>query len=216
LTQAQLEQVLGSYGDSDEYTHVRDWAMLVLYAASGLRFVEVLYLELDQVHRYGQRIRTIGKSNRERVVRVGDRALKAVRAYRRVLRAQDGVAAPFTTDAGGKLTYPDGQSIFLRLKKASGLPWMHPHRFHHTWAQTALRKGAERSIVQDTMGWPSDCMVRRLRRLGAARDGCGGDAWLCANLMPGKKVDAHPFRRFELWQRSSLRRTTTFRGRNLM
>ena len=161
LTQAQLEQVLGCYADSDEYTHVRDRAMLAVYAASGLRFVEVLNLELDQLDRYGGWIKTIGKGNRERIVRIGDRALKAVRAYRRVRRAQDGVTALFTTDAGARLTYSGGQSIFRRLKKVSGLPWMHAHRFRHTWAQTALRKGAERGIVQDAMGWSSDRMARR-------------------------------------------------------
>lgn len=33
--------------------------------------------------------------------------------------------------------------------------------FCQTWAQTALRKGAERAIVQDAMGWSSDRMARR-------------------------------------------------------
>jgi integrase/recombinase XerD len=144
LTTTQLEQVLGCYADSDEYTHVRDRAMLAVYAASGLRFAEVLTLELEQLDPYGGWIRTIGKGNRERIVRIGDRALNVVRAYRRVRRAQDGVTALFTTDAGGSLTYSGGQSIFRRLKKACGLPWMHSHRFRHTWAQTALKKGAER------------------------------------------------------------------------
>jgi hypothetical protein len=107
LTTAQLEQVLGCNDDSDDYTHIRDRAMLAVYAASGLRFVEVLNLEVEQLDRSG------------------------------------------------------GQSIFRRLEKACGLPWMHSHRFRQTRAPTALRKGAERAIVQDAMGWSSDRMARR-------------------------------------------------------
>jgi len=45
---------------------------------------------------------------------------------------------------------------------------MHSHHFRQTWAQTALRKAAERAIVQDAMGWSSDRMARRYE------DGCGG------------------------------------------
>jgi len=161
LSLAQLEQVLTCYDDSDDYIDIRDRAMVAIYAASGLRFQEVLNLDIERVDRYSGWIKTIGKGDKERLVRVGDRALKTLRAYVRVRRAKDGVTALFTTDRGGKLTYQGGQSIFRRLKKACGLPWIHSHRFRHTWAQGALRKGAERSVVQDAMGWTSDRMARR-------------------------------------------------------
>jgi integrase len=43
----------------------------------------------------------------------------------------------------------------------SGVEIAHAHRFRHTWTQTALKKKAERALVQDAMGWSSDAMVRR-------------------------------------------------------
>jgi integrase len=46
------------------------------------------------------------------------------------------------------------------LKRRSGAKIAHAHRFRHTWTQTALKKKAERAIVQDTMGWSSDAIVR--------------------------------------------------------
>jgi len=65
----------------------------------------------------------------------------------------------FVTGRGGRISYDGGQSIFRRLKKRSGVSIAHAHRFRHTWAQTALRKGAERALVQDALGHESDAMT---------------------------------------------------------
>jgi integrase len=161
LTDSQLEHVVTCYDDSDRYTDVRDRAMVLMYAASGLRFSAVLRPRLEEVDRYSGWIKTVDKGGRERVVRVGDRALKALRRYLHHRRAQEGVHEVFTTEEGTPFTYQGGQSVFRRLKNASELPWMHCHRFRHTWAQGALRKQADRTLVQDAMGWTSDRMARR-------------------------------------------------------
>jgi integrase len=147
--------------NSDKYTDVRDRAMLAFYAASGLRFSEVLHLTIDAVDRYTGWVKTVGKGDRERIVKLGERPLKKLRAYLRVRRARDGVQALLTTDDGRPITYWGGQSIFRRLKGKTGIEGLHAHRFRHTWTQTALEKGAERAVVQDAMGWTSDQMVRR-------------------------------------------------------
>jgi site-specific recombinase XerD len=160
-TEGQLQQVLTCCDQSDSYCDARDRAMMLIYAASGLRFSEVLRLTLDQVDRYGGWIKTVGKGGKERVVRVGDRAIKALRLYLRVRRAREGVEEIFTTEEGAAFTYQGGQSGFRRLKKTSGLPWAHSHRFRHTWAQCAIRKGAELAVVRDAMGRSSDRMAKR-------------------------------------------------------
>ena len=38
---------------------------------------------------------------------------------------------------------------------------LHCRRFRHTWAQTALARGAEPAVVEEAMGWTSDAIVRR-------------------------------------------------------
>ena len=49
-------------------------------------------------------------------------------------------------DTAGKGMEPDWLRLMLRrLGKAAGVPNLHPHRFRHTYAVTALRSGmAER------------------------------------------------------------------------
>jgi integrase/recombinase XerC len=135
--------------------------MVAFYASSGLRFIEVLRLTVDMVDPYSGWVKTTGKGGKERVVRVSNRATKYLRKYLRQREAKEHTDALWTTRLGTPLTYGGGQIVFKRLKKRSGIAIAHAHRFRHTWAQTALRKGAERALVQDAMGWASDAMVRR-------------------------------------------------------
>jgi site-specific recombinase XerD len=160
LTSDQLEIALGCY-DASEYEDLRDRAMVAFYAASGLRFVEVLRLDITTVDPYSGWVKTVGKGNRERVVRVSERPLKYLRAYLRRRIALDECHELWTTRKGTALSYSGGQTMFRRLKRRSGIAIAHAHRFRHTWTQTALKKGAERALVQDAMGWTSDAMVRR-------------------------------------------------------
>jgi site-specific recombinase XerD len=161
LSAEELERVLSSYDDQN-YEDLRDRAMIAIYAASGLRFIEVSRLDVTMVDPYSGWVKTVGKGNRERVVRVAERALK--RAYLRRRTAADGCGALWTIYKGTPLSYGGGQIVFRRLRRRSGITIAHAYRFRHTWAQTALRKGAERALVQDALGWSSDAMVRRYGR----------------------------------------------------
>ena len=160
MTPDQLETVLGCY-DNSVYEDVRDQALIAFYASSGLRFDEVLKLTVSMVDPYSGWVKTRGKGNVERVVKLSDRATKYLRGWLRTRRSKDDTDPLWTTRLGTRLTYFGGQTVFKRLKRRSGIQIAHAHRFRHTWAQTALRKGAERALVQDAMGWKSDAMVRR-------------------------------------------------------
>jgi len=160
LDSDQLEAVLNCYANS-VYEDVRDQAMVAFAASSGLRLNEFMRLTVDMVDPYSGWVKTIGKGGKERVVRLSDRATKYLRAWLRMRVCKDDSEALWTTRYGTKVSYGGGQEIFKRLKRRSGIRIAHAHRFRHTWTQTALKKGAERALVQDAMGWNSDAMVRR-------------------------------------------------------
>ena len=130
--------------------------MMAFYAASGLRFSEVVNLDHDSYDKLSGRAKTIGKGNKEREVYVGERAQAAVKKFLRIRRALPAVTTLFTTDGGMPITYWGGQSIFRRMRGKVNISNLHAHRFRHTWTQNALEKGAERAMVQDQMGWTSD------------------------------------------------------------
>jgi site-specific recombinase XerD len=160
LNEQQLEQVMACYSD-EAYEDVRDKAMVAFYASSGLRFDEVLKLGVTDVDPYSGWVKAIGKGSKERIVRITERARNYLRVYLHRRKEAHECAALWTTDDGKALSYFGGQSVFRRLKKRSGVNIAHAHRFRHTWTQTALKKKAERALVQDAMGWSSDAMVRR-------------------------------------------------------
>jgi site-specific recombinase XerD len=208
LTDSQLEQVVTCYDQSERYTDVRDRAMVLMYAASALRFSAVLRLRLDDVDRYAGWIKTIDKGGRERIVRVGDRVLKALRRYLHVRRAQEGVDEILTTEEGTAFTYQGGQRIFRRLKQASELPWLHCHRFRHTWAQGRCAKRpialwCKTRWAGRATAWRGDTKVGCARRPPPRR---------CQRWRPSshKKVDDLSERRLVTSVRNPSGRATTF------
>jgi site-specific recombinase XerD len=131
LNEEQLEQVIGCYGD-DAYEDVRDKAMVVFYASSGLRFDEVLKLTINDADPYSGWVKTVGKAKKERIVRITERARKYLRSYLHRRKAKRGCEALWTTDEGKPLSYFGGQTVFRCLKKRSGVKIAHAHRFRHT------------------------------------------------------------------------------------
>lgn len=59
----------------------RDYAIVTLYAYSGIRRSECVNLKLDQVDLTAKEIRVIGKGNKQRLVYLNDRIVNALREY---------------------------------------------------------------------------------------------------------------------------------------
>ena len=59
----------------------RDYAIVTLYAYSGIRRSECVNLKLDQVELTAKEIRVIGKGNKQRLVYINDKIACAMREY---------------------------------------------------------------------------------------------------------------------------------------
>ena len=167
ISPEERDRLLSCY-NRGTYEDIRDRALVSLYMATGLRFSEVLQAKLGNLDRVSGELRVMAKGNRERYVRLSQAAMKELRNYLRERPSGSASDNIFLTEDGRPLTFWGGQSIFRRLKKKSGLPWIHAHALRHNFAQYALRKGAERRLVQDMLGHRSDTMTRRY--LGNARE----------------------------------------------
>jgi site-specific recombinase XerD len=160
LTEDEREAILESFtGGSME--SIRNRALLGTYMATGLRFREVIDLELEKTDRISGEITVKVKGGGQRVVRLSPRALKFLKEYLKVRPPNSQSGKLWLTTEGTPLTYWGGQSVFRRLKAKTGLKKLHAHVLRHTFAQVALGKGAERAMVQDMMGHKSDAMSRR-------------------------------------------------------
>jgi site-specific recombinase XerD len=159
LTDEERERVLSCF-DQPTYEDTRNVALVACYMATGLRFREILELTVSSIDRIRGDITVIAKGGKTRPARLSPRALKYVREYLRVRPRSDSDRLWLTAE-GTPLTYNGAQEMFRKLKRRSGIKRLRSHLLRHTFAQTALRKGAHPGLVQEMLGHSTPTMTRR-------------------------------------------------------
>lgn len=139
----------------------RDVAMLETMYSSGLRVSELIGLKLTDVYFDEQYLRVLGKGNKERLVPIGQRALKHLRLYSKEVRVHMNVQQAsrniiFLNARGGKMSR---QSVFLLIKKLALITGVKktisPHTFRHSFATHLVEAGADLRAVQEMLGHES-------------------------------------------------------------
>ncbi|MBI4589226.1 MAG: tyrosine recombinase XerC [Candidatus Rokubacteria bacterium] len=130
---------------------VRDKAILEMLYATGTRVAELCRLDLADLDRSRGAVRVRGKGNRERIIPVGDAALRAVDAYLAIRGDADGPL--FWNLRGGRLTVRSVHRIVRARSRAAGLTRrVSPHTLRHTFATHMLDAGADLRLIQDLLG----------------------------------------------------------------
>jgi integrase/recombinase XerD len=156
LTRAEVERLLSQPSGGDPYA-LRDRALLELMYASGLRASEAIGLELGDVDPDERVLRARGKGSRERMVPIGQVAMKALHAYfergRPQLVKQRDESHIFVNFRGGQLTRQGLYKIVRRHATGAGLAdRMSPHTLRHTFATHLLAGGCDLRSVQEMLG----------------------------------------------------------------
>ncbi len=139
-------------------TGVRDMAMILCLLDTGLRAAEFVSLNVGDVGRDGL-IRVRGKGRKERYVRLGAQARKALLKYlaeRGEVRDGD----PLWAGQRGRLTVNGVYQAIKRLGKACGVWPVGLHRFRQTFAIWALRGGMDVYHLKAIMSWADLQMVQ--------------------------------------------------------
>jgi integrase/recombinase XerC len=134
---------------------LRDVAILETIYSCGLRISELCGLNAEDIDWPEQLVRVRGKGQKERVVPIGEPALKAIETYWKELGDTPTKDAPvFYTDSGKDVIYP--RWIQMQLKKylmAAQLdPTLTPHKLRHSYATHMLDAGADLRSVQELLG----------------------------------------------------------------
>jgi integrase/recombinase XerD len=156
LTRGEIEKLL-SQPRGTEPAALRDRALLELMYACGLRASEAIGLELMDVDLHEGVLRARGKGSKERVVPIGQAALKALRIYlergRPGLVKGGGEAHLFVNFRGNQLTRQGLYKIVRRHALTAGLAdRMSPHTLRHTFATHLLAGGCDLRSVQEMLG----------------------------------------------------------------
>jgi integrase/recombinase XerD len=160
LAEEEVERLLesASHGDSPEAR--RDYTMLELLYATGMRVTELVSLNLGDIDLQTGQIRCFGKGSKERMIPIHPKAVTVLRSY--IEEARLSIAnvksgdAVFLNRRGERLTR---QGFWLILKghaKAAGLDSkITPHTLRHSFATHMLRGGAPLRHVQELLGHAS-------------------------------------------------------------
>jgi integrase/recombinase XerC len=147
-------------GPPDDPRELRDHAVLELLYAAGIRVSELCALDVDDLDRDRRTVRVLGKGGRERVVPVGDPAVRAIgdwlRWGRPALATGRGGPALFLGARGGRLHPTSARRlVHARIAEVGEVPDVSPHGLRHSAATHLLEGGADLRSVQEILGHAS-------------------------------------------------------------
>lgn len=156
LSEAQVEALLQP-PSGDDPLDLRDYAMLELLYACGLRVSELVELSLTQLSLRQGVVRVLGKGNKERLVPLGESANQAVQQYLDIARPILCRGQPdehvFVTRRGGAMTRQAFWYMLRRRAKQVGIDYeISPHMLRHSFATHLLNHGADLRVVQMLLG----------------------------------------------------------------
>ena len=139
----------------------RNRAMLEVLYASGLRVSELVDLRLTNLFLDVGFLKIIGKGNKERIVPIGDEAIKHLNFYLQTERVHIKADSAnenfvFLNRRGKKLTRVMVFLIIKELVEKAGIQKVvSPHTFRHSFATHLLEGGADLRAIQDMLGHES-------------------------------------------------------------
>jgi site-specific recombinase XerD len=134
----------------------RDVAILETIYSCGLRVSELCGLRAEDLDWHEQLVRVRGKGKKERLLPIGEPALKAIREYWDLLEQNPSGLAPVFLSEKKQPTPIAPYVLQVRLKKhlaTAGLdPSLTPHKLRHSYATHLLDAGADLRSVQELLG----------------------------------------------------------------
>ena len=151
LTMEQCSKLLSSVSGVNEK---RDYAILMLFLNCGIRRSELVGLNVTDV--YEDRIRVIGKGNKERFVYFGTPCRKAIDAYmaERNKKVLTDNRALFGSRNGNRISVTAVHRLVDKALKQAGLDstQFSAHKLRHTAATMMLSGGVDVKTVQEVLG----------------------------------------------------------------
>ncbi len=146
---------------TDTLLGLRNRAIFETLYSSGIRVAELAGLNFSDLDFSSGVVRVLGKGNKERIIPIGQEALKAITAYREQLNRQVDSAvlkegALFLNRYNKRLTARSIARILRQLVDAVGLLTpVSPHAIRHSFATHMLDSGADLRVVQELLGHKS-------------------------------------------------------------
>ena len=149
-----VDQLLETAADMNSAEEARDYAMVEVMYAAGLRVSELVGLDLRDVDLDSGTVRTIGKGSKERIIPIYDTAVESVSEY--VTFSRPSQVRPVGRRAA-QSEFPrksDENALFLNRRGGISSK-ITPHMLRHSFATHLLHGGASLRHVQELLGHSS-------------------------------------------------------------
>jgi integrase/recombinase XerD len=156
LTEEEVESLLGAPVVTDPLGN-RDRSLLEVLYATGLRVSELVNLRHGQVNTTQGVIRILGKGNRERLIPLGEEAMRWLKDFASGSRGEILLERQtdylFPTRRGDRMTRQAFWHIIKRYARKAGInKELSPHTLRHAFATHLLNHGADLRVVQMLLG----------------------------------------------------------------
>lgn len=154
----------------NKFLDLRNRAIILMFLDTALRVAELAGIQLSDVNFDRETITVMGKGAKERVVRIGKTAQKALLRY--LLSRNDSRPCLWVTEERRPLARAGIQITIKRLCRRAGIIDAKPgaHTFRHTAAICCLRNGMGEFALQVMLGHATLAMTRKYTQALSSED----------------------------------------------
>jgi len=156
LNLEEVTRLFDSFTD-DSPNDIRNRAMIELLYATGVRVSELLDLNLSDLYLEMGFVRCMGKGSKERIIPIGEIAIKTLEIYlrgsRQMLLKENKVDALFLNRLGSRMSRQGFWKILKQQARLAGIKKeVSPHKLRHSFATHLIENDADLRIVQELLG----------------------------------------------------------------
>ncbi len=150
LTEEEVIRLLNTPQGKDERS-LRDQAILEVFYSTGMRISELVNLDIDDIDFISGVVKVKGKGKKERLLPIGEYAIKAIRAYLDNRKKQSSVL--FLNKNNSRMSTRGVRNIVYKyIRLASLRSGISTHSLRHSFATHLLNRGADLRSVQELLG----------------------------------------------------------------
>ena len=155
VQEKEMNQLLDGRNFSDDFTGLRDKAVISLFYGTGIRLSELMHIRFADLNLTEKTVKVLGKRNKERIVPFPTEIATVLSQY---ISSKNELFKPagvylFVTDKGEpvyeKLLY---RIVKKNLSMVTTIDQRSPHIIRHSYATHLLNRGAELNAIKELLG----------------------------------------------------------------